>query len=228
MRKGKKPDRSRRKARESGLPGGGAGRKDEVGKSGVYPMSGPHPAGDAPIVTEPAWGQGERGAAGYEDHGASELSVEVQPVTPELCRDVMTKDPVCCLTTDTVYEAARLMRVHDAGSLPVVSEEDLKTLAGIVTDRDLALRVIAERRDPDGTRVEEIMTAEVATCLPEARLEQVLEEMERRQVRRIPVVDNRGRVVGIVAQADIALRVPEPARTAEVVQEISRPKLQAA
>ncbi len=60
--------------RESGLPGGGAGRKDEVGRSGVYPMSGPHPPGPAEVRTEAGWGQGERGAAGYEDHGGSELS----------------------------------------------------------------------------------------------------------------------------------------------------------
>lgn len=59
---------------ESGNPGGGQGRRDDVGRSGVYPMSGPHPAGEAPIRTEAAWGQGERGAAGYEDHGSSELS----------------------------------------------------------------------------------------------------------------------------------------------------------
>src|SRR5436190_1756989 len=61
---------------ESGQPGGGQGRKDEVGRSGVYPMSGPHPSGPAEIRTEAAWGQGERGAAGYEDHGSSELSYE--------------------------------------------------------------------------------------------------------------------------------------------------------
>lgn len=62
--------------RESGNPGGGQGRRDDVGRSGVYPMSGPHPAGNAPIRTEGAWGQGERGAAGYEDDGSSELSYE--------------------------------------------------------------------------------------------------------------------------------------------------------
>lgn len=62
--------------RESGNPGGGQGRRDDVGRSGVYPMSGPHPAGNAPIRTEAAWGQGERGAAGYEDHGSSELTYE--------------------------------------------------------------------------------------------------------------------------------------------------------
>lgn len=60
--------------RESGKPGGGAGRKDEVGKSGVYPASGPYPEGDAELRGQAGWGQGERGAAGYEDHGSSELS----------------------------------------------------------------------------------------------------------------------------------------------------------
>jgi hypothetical protein len=62
--------------RESGVPGGGKGRKDEVGRSGVYPMSGPHPAGDVEIKQQASWGQGERGAAGYEDHGGSELTWE--------------------------------------------------------------------------------------------------------------------------------------------------------
>lgn len=74
-------DRTKRKSakdegRESGLPGGGAGRKDEVGRSGVYPMSGPHPAGSAEVRGQAGWGQGERGAAGYEDHGSSELTYE--------------------------------------------------------------------------------------------------------------------------------------------------------
>ena len=67
----------RDKKRESGRPGGGAGRKDKVGPSGVYPMSGPHPRSDAPIVWPGAWGQGKRGAAGYEDHGESELNFDV-------------------------------------------------------------------------------------------------------------------------------------------------------
>src|SRR6266853_4936455 len=69
-------NKSRKEQRESGLPGGGAGRKDEVGRSGVYPMSGPHPAGDAEIRGQASWGQGERGATGYEDQGSSELTYE--------------------------------------------------------------------------------------------------------------------------------------------------------
>lgn len=67
---------NQRDRRESGAPGGGQGRRDEVGRSGVYPMSGPHPPGNAPIRTEAAWGQGERGAAGYKNHGRSELSYQ--------------------------------------------------------------------------------------------------------------------------------------------------------
>ena len=69
-------ERKPKEKSESGLPGGGAGRKDEVGRSGVYPMSGPHPPSDAEIRGQASWGQGERGAAGYEDHGSSELSYE--------------------------------------------------------------------------------------------------------------------------------------------------------
>jgi Raf kinase inhibitor-like YbhB/YbcL family protein len=76
MKDQEKPESTKDERRESGLPGGGAGRKDEVGRSGVYPMSGPHPAGDAEIRGQASWGQGERGAAGYEDHGSSELTYE--------------------------------------------------------------------------------------------------------------------------------------------------------
>ena len=84
--------KSRTDKRESGRPGGGTGRKDKVGPSGVYRMSGPHPPGAAPLVWPGMWGQGKRGAAGYEDHGESELNV--RRVTPEKCRGIMTKDPV--------------------------------------------------------------------------------------------------------------------------------------
>jgi hypothetical protein len=72
-------DREARKSRDDqreSLPGGGAGGKDEVGRSGVYPMSGPHPSGNAEIRGQTSWGQGERGAAGYEDHGSSELNLK--------------------------------------------------------------------------------------------------------------------------------------------------------
>lgn len=218
--------RNSEKERESGLPGGGSGRKDEVGRSGVYPMSGPHPKGDAPIVTPGSWGQGKRGAAGYEDHGESEMNIS--PVAPEKCRDIMTKDPVCCLATDTVSAAAELMRKHNVGILPVVLSHVNKTLAGMITDRDLAVRVVAEERDCHQLIVEQIMSRPVVICSPDDEYQKAIHLMERHQLRRIPQVGNSGRVVGIISQADIALRVHDEAKTAEVLTEVSRPTLTAA
>jgi CBS domain-containing protein len=207
--------------RESGLPGGGAGRKDEVGGSGVYPMSGPHPVGDAPVVGQAGWGQGERGAAGYEDHGESEVMIEA--VEPERCRDIMTKDPVCCLPSDSTAKAARLMMEYDIGILPVVASTQDKDLVGVVTDRDFALTVVADSCDPAKTSVESVASRSPIVCSPDDPYQKVLHIMERRQVRRVPVVDHAGRLVGIVSQADVALRVPDKKQTAEVVQQISRP-----
>src|SRR5436190_11755015 len=99
----------KKERRESGLPGGGAGRRDErLGRSGVYSASEPHPPGDARIVTPGSWGQGARGAAGYADHGESELNLA--EVKPEKCRDLMTKDPVCCLPGESLVQAAERMK----------------------------------------------------------------------------------------------------------------------
>ena len=109
-------------------------------------MFGPHPSGNAPIVTPGSWGQGQRGAAGYEDHGESELNIP--RVTPEKFRDIMTKDPVCCLSSDPVSAAAELMREHDVGVLPVVMSQSDKKMVGIITDRDLVVRLVAGERDP--------------------------------------------------------------------------------
>jgi CBS domain-containing protein len=207
--------------RESGLPGGGAGRKDEIGRTGVYRVSGPHPAGDAPIVGMASWGQGSRGAAGYEDHGESELFV--QPVKPEKCRDIMTKDPVCCLLQDTAAQAARLMKEHDVGALPVVRSLKTKKLSGIVTDRDLVLNVIAEGLDPSATVVEIAMSKPAIACSPDDGYERALELMEKHRIKRVAVTDDSGRVVGMISQFDVALRIRDRQKTAEVVESICQP-----
>ncbi|RIK42452.1 MAG: hypothetical protein DCC55_08775 [Chloroflexi bacterium] len=212
--------------RESGMPGGGQGRVEDVRGSGVYPASGPRPAGgDAPFRGMASWGQGERGAAGYENHGESELRLGPDSLgkPPQQARDIMTKDPTCCLPGDTVDQVAQLMKSEDIGPVPVVENHETKKLVGIVTDRDLAIKVVAEGRDPKQTRVEEVMTRELVTCRPEDDLQQVFQAMADHQVRRIPVVTTDGRIVGIIAQADIATRVDQPEPTAEVVEEISRP-----
>lgn len=207
--------------RESGMPGGGAGRKDVVGRSGVYRVSGPLPAGDAPIVGMASWGQGNRGAAGYEDHGESELVF--QRVTPEKCRDIMTKDPVCCLADDTATYAGRLMKRHDVGMLPVVEGRKSKKLIGVVTDRDLVVKLVARELDPVTTPLERLMSKPPISCSPDDGFDRALELMEKHRIRRIPVVDDSGRVVGVISEADVALRVRDRQKTAEVVESVCQP-----
>ena len=140
------------------------------------------------------------------------------------CADVMTKDPVCCRPADTAARAAQLMRESDVGPIPVVENEETKRLVGIVTDRDLALKVVAEGRDPNAVKVDEVMTREPVTCRAEDELQKAVGLMAERQLRRIPVVDEGGRIVGIIAQADVATRTDAPEKTAGVVEEISKPR----
>jgi CBS domain-containing protein len=137
------------------------------------------------------------------------------------CQDIMTEQPVCCTPDQTAQHAAQLMKEQSVGSLPVC--EDGNRLAGIVTDRDITLKVVAEGRDPRNTPIRDVMTTEVFTCGPQDSLEDALQTMRKQQVRRIPIVDQDRRVVGIIAQADIATRLRAPDKTAEVVTEISRP-----
>ena len=138
------------------------------------------------------------------------------------CSELMTKDPSCCLPTDTVFDAAQLMKSEDVGPIPVVSDKQTKKLAGIVTDRDLALKVVAEGLDPKQTTIEEVMTTGVQTCGPDDDVSNVLELMEEHHIRRIPIVDDADCLVGIIAQADVATRIDQPDKTHEVVETISK------
>jgi CBS domain-containing protein len=123
---------------------------------------------------------------------------------------------------ESVVQAARLMKSHNVGSIPVIQNELTRTLVGIVTDRDLALGVVAEGMDPRKATVEEVMTRKVVVCYPDDSLQVALNAMADHQLRRIPVVDYDNRIVGIIAQADIATRINEPEKTAAVVKEISQ------
>ena len=137
------------------------------------------------------------------------------------CSQLMTHDPVCCLASDTVDRAAQLMRQEDAGSLPVIENHQNKKLLGIITDRDIALKVVADKRDVGSTRAQEVMTRNPVTCRADYDLQVALDSMASHQVRRIPVVDDKNQVVGIISQSDVATRVSEPAMTAELVKGIS-------
>jgi len=139
------------------------------------------------------------------------------------CKDVMTEDPVCCLPTDAVSKAAQLMKDEDVGSIPVIEDEETMKLIGIVTDRDLALQVVAPERDASTTQVEDVMTYEVITCRATDDVQKAVDAMAQHQLRRMPVIDGDHRIVGIISQADVATRVEESEEIAEMVKEISQP-----
>jgi CBS domain-containing protein len=136
----------------------------------------------------------------------------------ERIRELMTSNPRSLERGSTVTEAARLMRDEDAGIIPVVEGEKL---VGTVTDRDIAIRVVAEGRSPESVTVGEIASRELVTIDPQQDLDEALRLMARHQVRRLPVVEEDGKLVGIVAQADVAKRASEQ-QTGEVVEDISK------
>jgi CBS domain-containing protein len=137
------------------------------------------------------------------------------------CEEVMTKNPVCCLPGDNVVKVAEMMKKTNIGSIPVIENEQTRKLVGIVTDRDLAMKIVAEGRDAKSTKVEAVMTHKVVTCRAEDDFQKALAAMSEYQLRRIPIVDNNNKILGIIAQADVAVRVNQPEKTAAVVKEIS-------
>jgi CBS domain-containing protein len=139
------------------------------------------------------------------------------------CNEVMTKNPVCCLPGDMVAVAAKLMKSGNIGSIPVIENQQTQKLVGIVTDRDLALKVVAEERDTKSTKVEAVMTHKVVTCHAEDDTQKALDAMSEHQLRRIPIVDSDNKILGIIAQADVATRVNQSEKTAAMVKGISKP-----
>jgi CBS domain-containing protein len=133
-------------------------------------------------------------------------------------RDTMTGNPRSIAASASVVEAARLMREEHIGSLPIT---DNQQLVGMITDRDITTRVVAEAADPGKTSVGDVSSGDLISVEPDSDLEDALQLMARHQVRRLPVVEN-GRLVGIVAQADIALRENET-KTGALVEAISEP-----
>ena len=123
------------------------------------------------------------------------------------CRDVMTENPIFCLAEDSVGQAARVMRRERVGSVPVVTDDLKKELIGVITDRDLAYKVVGESRDAIRTRVYDVMTA-TAACRDDDDVITALLAMEEHQVRGIPVMDHMGRLVGMISEGDIAVRMP--------------------
>ena len=133
-------------------------------------------------------------------------------------REVMTSK-LCSIDTDkSITYAAKMMRDEDVGLAPIVEGD---RLVGVLTDRDIAVRVVAEGRDPEQVKVTEVASRDVVTLDPQQDLDEALRLMAQHQVRRLPVVEEDGRLVGVVAQADVAQQADER-KTGEVVEQISR------
>jgi CBS domain-containing protein len=132
-------------------------------------------------------------------------------------REIMTPNPSTIEPSNSVVEAARIMKQEDAGVVPVTENG---RLTGMVTDRDIAIRVVAEGKDPQSTTVREVASTDLVTVDPQQDLDEALRLMAQHQVRRLPVVEEDGRLVGVVAQADVA-REGDDTKTGQVVQEIS-------
>jgi CBS domain-containing protein len=133
-------------------------------------------------------------------------------------QDVMTQNPCAIDADQPVSYAAKMMRDEDVGLAPVIQRG---RLIGTLTDRDITVRVVAEGNDPQAVSVREVASTDVVTVDPREDLDEALKLMARHQVRRLPVVDQHGRLVGVVAQADVAEEA-KAKKVGELVEEISR------
>ncbi len=128
-------------------------------------------------------------------------------------REVMSKDPICCVPSDKAHNVAKILRDRNVGSLPVVTDQH----------RDLCCTIIADGLDPRNTTIEKFISVDPVTCRDGENVEKCERAMQEHQLRRIPVVDAEGNCIGIVSQADLALK-DKPERVSKTVAEISKPE----
>ena len=144
-------------------------------------------------------------------------------------RELMTPNPAQVNPTDTLERVSQLMAEHDCGLIPVVNTDGQRSVVGVVTDRDIAVRAVAKGR-PGSTPVADIMTPDPEVCAPDDDIDRVERVMSDRQIRRVVVVDGGNEVVGIIAQADLARAArrkqePTPTEMVAVLEKISRPNV---
>jgi CBS domain-containing protein len=137
-------------------------------------------------------------------------------------REIMTREPAFCTPETKLQDVARLMVDQDCGEIPVVDTKNSRKPVGVVTDRDITTRVVALGKNPSDLAARDCMSKPVVTVTPETEVERCCQVLEQHQVRRVPVIDERGQLCGIVSQADIAKHAPGR-ETAEVVRSISQP-----
>ena len=136
-------------------------------------------------------------------------------------REVMSQNPACCTPSDSAQTVAKIMRDRSVGAVPVVADEQSRTLIGIITDRDFCCSIVADGLDPKATTIQQFISANPIFCRDGENIERCERLMQDHQVRRVPVVDEKGSVIGIVSQADLALH-DKPERVSRTVAEIFR------
>jgi CBS domain-containing protein len=138
-----------------------------------------------------------------------------------LVKDIMTEHPACCTADTNLQEVAKMMLDSDCGCIPVVEDNNHKRPLGVVTDRDITIRTVAKGDNPLNMTAKSVMTKNVFTVTPETSVKECVDMMEEHQVRRVPVVDQNGNCIGMVAQADIAIKADE-GEAEEMVEEVSK------
>ncbi|HEY9228045.1 MAG TPA: CBS domain-containing protein [Gemmatimonadaceae bacterium] len=139
-------------------------------------------------------------------------------------QEIMTRDPACTTPNATAREAAQIMLREEVGIVPVVKGDGDRQLVGVVTDRDIAIRCVAEGKDALSCRVSDVMSADdLTTCTLNDDMETLMDHMRTDKVRRIPIVDERGGLVGIVSQADVVLKGRDTNRAGKTIEGISQP-----
>jgi CBS domain-containing protein len=136
-------------------------------------------------------------------------------------RDLMTRDPQCVTERESLRDAARKMKSQDVGSLPVVQSDGDRKIIGMVTDRDIVVRVLADGRNPEDCVVRDAMSEHIISVHEDDPVDRVFQVMSENQVRRVPVLNQSEEIVGIVAQADIATQSKQQSKVAKTVEEIS-------
>ncbi len=228
-----------------GEPGGGYGWRGGQGYGGGYGSGGGMARGGMYGGSYSAGGQGggrdymgDRGFGGGSDLGGRSQGFgggagggrQQQGGGDELRRmraaDIMTENPETVTADASLADAARKMRDLNVGIIPVVESEQSRRLRGVITDRDIAIRAVAEGKDANSVRVGDCMTTDVETCNKNDSVQDILRVMEREQVRRVPITDREGRLVGIVAQADVLTDLDSHRsehRVADALERISEP-----
>lgn len=133
--------------------------------------------------------------------------------------ELMTKNPATAMPSSGLSEVAKMMRDCDCGAIPIVENDKV---VGVITDRDITIRVIADNKNPQDVKVGDVMSKQIVTARVGDDVREVANMMEKHKVRRVPVVDEQGKCVGIVSQADIALNTNDRT-TGDLVQKVSEP-----